>query len=387
MNQFSLLSKNFVLACLSNFLYFGSFYLLLPTLPQYVASLGGTTSQIGLVIGVFTLVSVAIRPSFGKLVDSYGRKKFMIFGAGLFALLFAFYGQIHGIVPLCFLRAAHGVAHGSFMAAAYAYVADLAPLDRRGEVMGIYGVSNVVAMALFPAVGSAIIASTANYSTLFILSTLLAAAAFLSVCFVDEISLQGRKTGEVSIMAAVRQRPVLIASLTLFSAATLYGSVVTFLPVYAPSRGLRNVGIFFTTFAVFTLVSRLIAGRLSDRFGRRRVILPFLVVVAIAAFMLPFLRDVYLLVLIGGCFGLGFGAFMPALNAFVVDETKPHQRASALAFFTAFMDLGITTGALVLGVIGGHWGYETMYFLGGILVLLGVLLFGFGARKRVALSR
>ena len=327
MTHANLFSKNFVLVCLSSFLYFGSFYLLLPTLPQYVLSLGGTASQIGLAIGVFTLVSVVIRPNFGKLVDTYGRKRFMIFGAGLFALLFSLYGQVHAIVPLCFLRAAHGVAHGCYMPAVYAYVADLAPLNRRGEAMGIYGVSNVVAMALFPAIGSAIISGSANFSTLFILSTVIAAGSFLSVCFVDETSQEGRKGGKVSIMAAVRQRSVLVASLTLFSAATVYGAVVTFLPVYAPNRGLKNVGVFFTTYAIFTLISRVIAGKLSDRFGRRRVILPFLVVVAIAVFLLPLLRDLYLLLLIGACFGLGFGAFMPALNAFVVDETTPGQRS------------------------------------------------------------
>lgn len=103
-------------------------------------------------------------------------------------------------------------------------------------------------------------------------------------------------------------------------------------------------------------------------------------------FLLPLLRDVYLLMLIGGCFGLGFGAFIPALNAFVVDETTPGQRAGALAFFTAFMDAGITNGALVLGVVGQYWGYETMFSLGGVVVVLGVLLFGLCARKTPASS-
>ncbi len=254
--------------------------------------------------------------------------------------------------------------------------------------MGIYGVSNVVAMALFPALGSAILASTASFPLLFVLSTVLAAGAFLSVCFVDEVKREGErgKAGKGSISAAVRQRAVLIASLTLFSAATAYGAVVTFLPVYAPQRGLKNVGIFFTTYAIFTFASRLVAGRVSDRFGRRRVILPFLVVVAIAVFLLLILHDVYVLILIGACFGLGFGALMPALNAFVVDETAPRQRASALAFFTAFMDVGITAGALVLGVVGDHWGYEAMFCLGGIILLLGILLFGLGARPASARS-
>ncbi len=381
MNQFSLLSKNFICICLSSFLYFGSFYLLLPVLPQFVASLGGTTSQIGLVVGFFTLISVVTRPQFGKLADRYGRKKIMLFGSGLFAVLFLVYGQIQTIVPLYGLRILHGIAHGSYLAAAYAYVADLAPIERRGEVMGIYGAANVVAMALFPAWGSSLITGSQDFSTLFMLAVATAAAGFLTVACLDEIKHEDKVRQTVSILAVMRQRAVLVASLTLFTAATVYGTVITFLPVYAPGRGITHFGIFFTTYAAFTLISRVIAGKLSDRFGRRTVILPFLAFVAIATFLLPFLHNTYLLIFIGGLFGFGFGAFMPALNAFVVDEVSPRERASALAVFTSFMDVGITTGAVVLGVIGELWGYAVMFGFGGVIIVLGIVLFAVGARN------
>jgi len=45
---------------------------------------------------------------------------------------------------------------------------------------------------------------------------------------------------------------------------------------------------------------------------------------------------------------------MPTLNALVVDLSPPHERGSALAFFTSFMDVGITTGVMALGFIGGE---------------------------------
>ncbi|SFL70026.1 MFS transporter [Pelosinus propionicus] len=367
--------------CLSGFLYFGSFYLLLPTIPQFVASLGGTTSQIGIVVGVFTLASVVLRPYFGKMADRHGRKKVMLFGAGLFSLLFATYGQIQNVVPLYVVRIMHGIAHGSYLAASYAYVADLAPLKRRGEVMGVYGIANVVAMALFPAWGSMIITSTHDFSRLFFFSIITAGAAFLSVLFVDEIKPAEHEKQAVSIWAIGRQPAVLVASLTFFTAATVYGTVITFLPVYAPKQGISNFGVFFTTYAIFTFISRIAAGKLSDRYGRRKVIIPFLTLLAIATFLLPFLETVTLLLVIGGCFGLGFGAFMPALNAFVVDRTLPHERASALAFFTSFMDIGITTGAVLLGIVGEYFGYGVMYSVGGMIVSLGVALFAICSKE------
>lgn len=380
MENFSLWSRNFVLVCIANFFYFGSFYLILPILPQYVVELGGTPGQIGLVTGYFTLASVVLRPYLGKYADEHGRKRVMLLGVGLFALLFMVYSQVQQVIPLYALRILHGVAHGAFIAACFAYVADLAPVERRGEVLGIFGVSNVVSMALFPAWGIAIIKSTGNFSALFTLSFGIAAAALLMVVFVREIKPQAKKEKAESIFVVARQRAVWIASLTLFAAATIYGAIITFLPVYAPERGVSDFGVFFTTYAGFTLISRVVAGKMSDRFGRRAVIIPFMCLVAMAVFFFPLLRDSYLLMFIGGCFGLGFGAFMPALGAYVVDQTIPKDRGSALAFFTAFMDLGITAGSVGLGLVGGYLGYDSMFVIGGIIVVMGILLFAIGSR-------
>jgi MFS family permease len=375
MNEFSLRSKSFIGVCLFGFFYFGSHYLLFPTLPQYVASLGGTTSQIGVVIAVFTLISVVVRPSLARAADAFGRKKLMILGAAVSTLMFVFYSRVDSISSLYVLRAVHGIAHGSCLGVSFAYVADLAPMNRRGEVMGIFGVANVFGMAVFPAIGSAIITNTQSFPTLFTVSIIIAAVAFLCPFFLEENKPGIRKGEKVSFRAVIRQRPVLVASLALFTTSTVFGAVSTFVPVFAPQRGVANVGLFFTSYAIVTLGSRLFAGRLSDRLGRRKVILPFMALVALAVFLLPLLHSVYLLVLIGACYGLGAGAVQPALGAYVVDETTREDRATALSFFTAFMDIGITAGALVLGIAGQFWGYETMFLLAGVTVILGLMLF------------
>ncbi|MGE4265853.1 MAG: MFS transporter [Deferribacterales bacterium] len=380
MSDFKLYSKNFILICVSGFLYFGSFYLLLPTIPQFVQDIGGTTGQIGAVVGFFTLTSVLLRPYFGKLADSYGRKRFLLFGSGLFAFLFVFYAHAGGIVPLYILRLFHGVAHGCYLAAAFAYVADLAPVQRRGEVMGVYGVANVFAMALFPAWGSRIITATHDFNYLFTLSAITAALSFLSLVMLDDRKPE-KHAGKKGIFEAGLKKPVLVASITFFSASTVYGTVITFLPVYAPKKGMADFGIFFTVYAVFTLISRVAAGKLSDIYGRRKVIIPFLLILAVATFCLPFLSNIYMLAFIGALFGLGFGAFMPALSAYVVDKTEPHERAGALAFFTSFMDVGITTGAIVLGIVGGHFGFEVMYGFAGVILCCGIIFFSLFTRK------
>lgn len=381
--EFRLTSKNFVLVCVATFLYFGSFYLLMPTLPQYVDLLGGTHGQIGLVVGVFSVASVITRPGLGLLADRWGRRRVMLFGAGFFCLLFPLYGLLQAIVPLYLLRIAHGLAHASFLAASAAYIADLAPPERRGEVMGVYGAASVVAMALFPAMGIDIIHATNSFPVLFTYSTVAAGAAFLAVVLAGEVPAPEGGKRAASLLAVGSRRTVLIPALTLGAGATAYGTVIAFLPVFAPQQGLPHFGIFFTVYAAATLASRLFAGRLSDRYGRRRVILPFMALLTVGVFSLPFLDSLLLLAFIGVTFGLGFGAFMPTLNALVVDKTPSPERGSALGFFTSFMDVGIAFGSVGLGLIGEQAGLATMFVVAGGVLVLGIIVFAVFTEKDI----
>lgn len=374
--DFSLFSKDFILLCFANFFYFGSFYFLLPTMPQYVSILGGSAGQVGMVMGWFTLAAVAARPYFGKMVDRYGHKRFMLLGSVFFILFFILYNYIQTVALLYIARGAHGLAHACFMAASSAYIADIAPPNRRGEVIGIYGTSNIVAMALFPAWGTALISTTGNFSYLFNLAAAAAGICLLAVVFLKEINKgAGKYFQPAGVVELSRRRGVIVPAVALFGGATAYGAVFTFLPLFAPQRGIADFGLFFSVYAISTILSRVLVGRLSDRIGRRKLIMPFMALVAIAVLLLPGLDSLFILAVVGSLFGLGFGAFMPTLNALVVDYTPPQDRGSALGFFTSFMDLGITAGAVVLGAAGEAFGFESMFYIGSATVLGGLIIF------------
>ena len=73
---------------------------------------------------------------------------------------------------------------------------------------------------------------------------------------------------------------------------------------------------------------------------------------------------------------------MPALNAYIIDETSPSERSSALAIFSSAMDVGITAGAVVLGMVSEMTGYAGMYGISAVLVLAGMALFAFMGKTR-----
>ena len=375
-DEFRLWSKNLILIFLANFFYFGSFYFLLPTLPQYVNLLGGTPGQVGLVMGFFTLASVIFRPYFGRMTDRHGRKLFMLLGSGFFIIFPIVYNIIQSIIPLYIIRVLHGLAHASFLVGSSAYVADLAPPQRRGEVIGIYATSNIIAMSVFPALGTLIIKDTGSFPYLFTVSAITAAAGFLAIIFISDIHSKATQALKpLSMLEVGKRMEVLMPSLAQFGGATCYGAVITFLPLFAPQRGIANFGIFFTIYAACAILSRVLVGRLSDRMERRKIILPFMAILAVAVFLLPFLKSLWLLAIIGALFGLGFGAFMPTLNALVVDYTPPHERGNVLGFFTASMDVGITTGSMLLGFAGDLFGYPIMFTSGGVILVTTIIIF------------
>jgi len=381
--EFSLLSRNFIAICASYFFYFASFYYLIPTLPSYVVFLGGSASQVGLVMGFFTIASVILRHRVGRAADVRGRKVFLLIGAAAFALTPWLYAVVTTPWQLYIVRIIHGLGHAGYTAASSAFVADLAPPRRRGEVIGIYGTTNIVSMALAPAIGSFIV-SKYSYQTLFLVASLTGLAALLCVSLIKEIRREPGKASQEGFVATLKQRPVLIPSLTLLSAAIAYGSTITFLPIFVSTKGLVNIGMFFVAYSIATFASRILTGKLSDKVGRRLVIVPAMLLLFAAVALIPFINSYLILGLVGMILGFGFGSLMPTLNAMVVDRVPPDKRGSALGTFTSFMDIGIGTGSVAMGFAAKQMGYSNTFWLAALVVMAGWLYFVLNTRKTLA---
>src|SRR3989337_3715618 len=105
-----LFTTNFILTSLSTFAIFTSFYFLLVTLPKYILDeLQGSESEIGLIIGVFTITAVLLRPFIGQEVDRRGRKVVLIAGLVVFLLSMLIYNYTRSVEELLMLRVLQGI--------------------------------------------------------------------------------------------------------------------------------------------------------------------------------------------------------------------------------------------------------------------------------------
>ena len=134
----SVYTWQFLLLCLSSFLFFSSFNMIIPELPAYLDRLGGGQYK-GLIIALFTLTAGLSRPFSGKLTDTVGRIPVMIFGAVVCFVCGFIYPLATSVAAFLVLRFFHGLSTGFKPTGTSAYVADVVPATRRGRGDGHSG--------------------------------------------------------------------------------------------------------------------------------------------------------------------------------------------------------------------------------------------------------
>jgi len=346
----SFFSLNFFLLCLSSFLFFSSFNMIIPELPAYLTSLGGESYK-GWIIALFTLSAGLSRPFSGKLADKIGRIPVMIFGAAVCFLVGLSYPLLQFVAGFLCLRFAHGFSAGFTPTGTSAYVADTVPFTQRGEAMGIQSLFGSLGMAAGPALGGWI-ASIWPIEVLFYAAAFTAIFSILILIRLKE-TLQEKEPLRWRLFKLdkneILEKRVLLPSFILFLSVFSFGVVLTLVPDLSSHLGIQNKGLFFAVFTLSSLGIRLIAGRTSDRIGRVRVMRVASAAMILAMVAVAFASSQAMLLGAGVLFGAAVGMYSPTTTAWVVDRSLEQFRGRALATMYIFLELGIGLGALVSG--------------------------------------
>ncbi|WP_370637493.1 MFS transporter [Flagellimonas sp. HMM57] len=262
----------FGLLCMSSLFFSTSYNMLIPELPSYLSSLGGS-QYIGLIIALFTLTAGLSRPFSGVLTDKIGRKPVMVFGAMVCVVCGLFYPILGTVSGFLFLRSVHGFSTGFSPTAIVAYVSDIIPKDRWGEAFGIQGLCFSTGLALGPAIGSSIRLHY-SFDILFHCSFAMALLSIILILKLEETlkKRQGFKLGLLKISKSdIIAVEVLKPALITFLSYSAFGMVLTLIPDWSDHLGIKNKGTFFIVFTISSLTIRFLAGRLSDKKGRKVV--------------------------------------------------------------------------------------------------------------------
>lgn len=332
-------------------LFSASYNMLIPELPSYLSSLGGA-QYIGLIIALFTLTAGISRPFSGRLTDTVGRRPVMLFGAVVCLVCGFFYPILTTVYGFLLLRLFHGFSTGFTPTAASTFVSDVVPQERLGEAMGIHGIAFSTGMALGPALGS-FIKLYFSYAVLFYSSSLMALLALLLIMNLKE-TLPHKKPFSWSLLKISRADIIapeaLPAAIVNFLAYAGFGVILTLIPDWTEAVGFMNKGVFFIVFTVSSLLVRFIAGKLSDRYGRTKVIVVGLSLLIIALLSIGYFNTESGLLIGAGLYGLAMGVVTPAIQAWTIDLSLPGKKGKAMATMYIALEAGIGLGALLSGL-------------------------------------
>jgi len=374
-------SKNFSLITIANFFLFcnfSSFFLL----PLFIKKLGGNEANIGFIMGSFGVTSLGSIPLVAFLIDKYGRRWFMLIGAIVMfssSLSYLFVRELSLIFYI--LRMLQGIGFAFFFTSAGTAVADFIPEMKRGQGLGIFGAFTIASYGLGPTIGEGVIEKL-GFSFFFIYTSSFSLIAILLVYPTKDAPFK-RSVDPYGLdffrLAFSRRYSVPLLSNLILAGG--FGSVLNFISVYVRPKGL-DVFYFFLIYAVTITSVRIIGGRVSDVFGRKRVASPSLFVFSLSIAAMIFINSVYKLVLISFLFSLSYGMLYPTLSALMMDKANPDERGKAMGAFNACFGIGTNFLAFVFGVIARDLGFTSMYLISAAFVFLGFLLFTFFEPQR-----
>jgi MFS family permease len=338
----------------------------LPVLPRYVhGPLDAGNIAVGVVIGSYAVTGLLFRPVAGRLADRRGRKPAVLGGSLIVALSGFLYLLPLGVPGLIAARLALGVGEGTVFTAGSAWIVDLAPPQRRGRVIGLYGLAVWAGLSLGPLIGELLLHAS-GYSLVWLFagaSPLLGAAIALRL---PDVFQPVAHVEQHPLIAREAVRPG--AALALASLG--YATVAAFVVLHLEARGIGHGALVFGAFATMVVLTRLVGGDLPDRIGPARVATTAALGEAVGLATLAVAHSLTVALLGALAMGAAFSLLYPALSLVVIDRIPETRRGAALGTFTAFFDAGIGFGAPMAGVAAALSGYEGAFLFAAAIAVV-----------------
>ena len=381
MNKEKLWTKEFIIVSTINFLATLVFFLLMVTIASFAKSeFGASTSTAGLVSSIFIIGSLLGRLGAGRFIGQKGPIKILWIGLTFFAITSALYFLANSIPLLLANRLAQGVAVGIIGTATGTIVAHILPSIRKGEGIGYFSLSAILATAIGPFIGILLMKIDNGFTIMFTMNLVLSIIClvfFAAVKLKLSPIIQPEKTEEKSSILSqfIEPKAVPISFIALIIGFS-YSGVMTFLSFYAESINLVSAAsYFFLVYAIVIILSRPFTGKLMDSKGANIIVYPCLVLFAIGMFFFSQASTGWMLLLAAAFIGFGYGNFNSIAQTIAVKVTEPHRFGLATATYFILYDIGLGIGPYVLGFIVPETGYRPIFIAMVVVIIICIPLY------------
>ena len=356
----------------------------LPVLPRYVhGPLDSGNIAVGIVIGSYAVTGLLLRPVAGRLADRRGRRPTVLLGSAIVAVSGFLYLLPLGVPGLIGARLLLGAGEGAVFTAGSAWIVDIAPPERRGRVIGLYGLAVWSGLSIGPLIGELLL-NASGYTAVWLFAGIAPLVGALIALRLPDTFRPAGHAERHPLIAREAIRPG--AALALASLG--YATVASFVVLHLDDRGIGHGATVFGAFATMVVLTRLVGGDLPDRVGPARVAIAAAAVEAVGLATMALAQSFEVAVAGALAMGAAFSLLYPSLSLIVVARVPETRRGAALGTFTAFFDAGIGLGAPLAGVAAVLAGYEGAFlFAAGVaLVAMATIALTIAARGRELLA-
>jgi MFS family permease len=349
----------------------------LAVLPFYVVRrLGGGPVEVGVVVAAIAVTSILARPTAGRLGDRRGYKPVMLAGALLCAAAGAGY-LVVDLVPalpgppvaaLLAVRLLHGVGEATVCTGGVAWLVSLSPPERRGRIVGLYGVYMWLGITLGASAGGLLVVRGYPPVWLFCVATPLVGAVLVAL---KRPPVQGPPPAG---RAGLFPRVVWLPGIAMTLGGLGYAALAGFGALYLDERGIAGGGLVFGAFGTTYIGVRLLLGNLPDRRGGAPVAFWSGLVEVAGLLLVAYGRDLPTTLAGAAVAGAGLSLLFPALALLVIRRTPAERQGGAVGAFTSFWDLGIAVGPPLTGALRDRGSYPLAFAVMAVAAALTSLL-------------
>jgi MFS family permease len=280
------------------------------------------------------------------------------------------------------VRFYHGFATAIFGTVASAAIAQRYSADRAARLSS-YSSVTIVGRSVAPFLGGFLI-SLASYDAVYLACAISGVLALAAGLLLDDGAGAPARPAEwphfrTRLARVLRDRSIMRVSLIEAAQYLVFGAVEAFLALFAASLGIAawQIGVILGVQLVSIVFAKPVMGRVSDRVGRRQVILPGLLIGAASVALMPFAPSFIGLAGLSLAFGIGFATVTSSTTALVADLTRDGRFGSSMGVLRTVMDVGQSIGPVLTGLVIGVAGYGSAFgLLASVLVCAALLLGG-----------
>jgi MFS family permease len=371
-----------------------------PVLPLFALYLGAGPEVVGFVVGISTVTGIFFKLPSGALSDIIGRKKTMLMGLFVFAVMPFTYLIVRDYYVLIVIRFIHGLATSIYGPVSMAVVADIAK-GKKGEMLSWFSSVTIIGNLLGAPVGGFILytlsgngnAAAGNFYTAYLVSGfagLISLILALGLLKEKETVEKGIRLKESThrfisgIKEVISDRRIIITSNMEGVQNMAMGALEAFLPIYAVTMAGLNAfqaGLLWGIQVFVTILSKPIMGRISDKYGRKPIIVAGMILCAVSFGMVPLLKGFYPLMAAAILFGFGEAFVTSSSAALVADMCKEKHFGTAMGTFGTIFDIGHASGPILAGVLIAQYDYLYAFWIISAILISSILVFILGIKE------